>query len=121
MAKSTQKRDVRGWFALGAMLLGLLFVLAGVWVLSRTSRVRAARLQPHPTATVALPATATRRPDPTPTPRPTNTPVEPTATAIVTPSPSPTLAGLDAEPGDGTLELTVVHTNDAWGYLLPCG
>jgi 2',3'-cyclic-nucleotide 2'-phosphodiesterase (5'-nucleotidase family) len=33
-------------------------------------------------------------------------------------SPLPTQAPLTAE---ATFELTVLHTNDTWGYLLPCG
>jgi hypothetical protein len=127
MAKSAPKRDVRGWLALGAVLLGLLYVVAGVWVLSRSSSARAARLEPQETATPVLPATptalatATRRPDPTPTPQASNTPVEPTSTATSTPLPSPTASKPVVEPGDGILDLTIVHTNDAWGYLLPCG
>ncbi len=37
---------------------------------------------------------------------------------------TPTLATAQASPtfaADAELQLTVLHTNDTWGYLLPCG
>lgn len=46
---------------------------------------------------------------PVPTPMPTSTP-----TKTPTPVPSPT-------PTSQPIELTVVHTNDTWGYSEPCG
>ena len=51
-------------------------------------------------------------------PQPAETPP-----VIVSPLPSPTidvLPTLTAGPSS-TLQLTVLHTNDTWGYLLPCG
>jgi hypothetical protein len=49
-------------------------------------------------------------------------PVE-TLTATVSPLPSPTRDALPTvTPGPSTsFQLTVLHTNDTWGYLLPCG
>lgn len=46
---------------------------------------------------------------PTPTSTPTKTP-----TPIPTPTPSPT-------PTPRPIGLTVLHTNDTWGYSEPCG
>jgi len=47
----------------------------------------------------------------TPTPTPTSTPTK-TPTPIPTSTPTPT-----PQP----IELTVMHTNDTWGYSEPCG
>jgi 2',3'-cyclic-nucleotide 2'-phosphodiesterase (5'-nucleotidase family) len=45
----------------------------------------------------------------TPTPTPTSTPTR-------TPTPIPT-----STPTPRPIELTVLHTNDTWGYSEPCG
>lgn len=51
----------------------------------------------------------------TPTPTPTFTPTKtPTATPTPTSTPTPT-------PTPRPVELTVLHTNDTWGYSEPCG
>jgi len=47
----------------------------------------------------------------TPTPSPTSTPTK-APTPVPRPSPIPT-----PQP----IELTVLHTNDTWGYSEPCG
>lgn len=31
------------------------------------------------------------------------------------------LAGLFSPKGQGPLSLTIVHSNDTWGYIFPCG
>jgi hypothetical protein len=54
-------------------------------------------------------------PTPTPTSMPTKTPTPtPTFTPTSTPTPTPT-------PTPRPIELTVLHTNDTWGYSEPCG
>jgi hypothetical protein len=56
-------------------------------------------------------------PTPTPTPTPTSTPTKtptPIPTPTYTPTPTPT-------PTPRPIELTVLHTNDTWGYSGPCG
>ncbi len=63
----------------------------------------AVSLAPSPTKT--KPPTATRTSTATNTPQPTDTPL-PTVT------PTPTALPID---------ITIVHTNDTWGYLWPCG
>jgi 2',3'-cyclic-nucleotide 2'-phosphodiesterase (5'-nucleotidase family) len=50
-------------------------------------------------------------PTPTPTLTPTKTPT-PIPTLTYTPTPTPT---------PRPIELTVLHTNDTWGYSEPCG
>ncbi|MDY7039621.1 MAG: hypothetical protein SVX38_02015 [Chloroflexota bacterium] len=55
-----------------------------------------------PTPTLTMAATATSpAPTPTPTAPPTDSP-----TPSATPQP---------------ITLTILHTNDTWGYVLPCG
>jgi hypothetical protein len=49
----------------------------------------------------------------TPTPTPTSTPTR-TPTPIPTSTPTPT-------PTPRPIELTVLYTNDTWGYSEPCG
>jgi len=44
------------------------------------------------------------------------TPTAPPAEAISEPAPTDTPA-----PIAGPLELTLLHTSDTWGYVLPCG
>lgn len=54
---------------------------------------------------------------PTPTPAPpTPTPLPPTATPV---PPTPTPVPPTATPAPFVLSL--LHTNDTWGYMLPCG
>ena len=48
-------------------------------------------------------------------------PVE-TPPTIASPLPSPTVDVLPTQTaGPSLFQLTVLHTNDTWGYLLPCG
>ena len=86
--------------------------------------------QTPPTAPVpegpALQATATRAPTSTPRPTFTAAVVATTAlptTAAVQASPTPASTNTPApavRPADG-LSLTVLHTNDVYGYIDPCG
>jgi hypothetical protein len=44
------------------------------------------------------------------------------ATATDTPPPSPTpTARPEGSPEGAVFSLTIVHTNDTWGYTRPCG
>ena len=54
---------------------------------------------PTPMPATVAPVTATSTPIPTPTP---------TTAPIPTPTPQP-------------VTLTILHTNDTWGYVQPCG
>ena len=106
------------WLALGAVLLGLLYVTVGIWALSRSSERMAAS---YATATPPSMPTSTVKPDQgagasTPTP-PLATPAPATTSA---PLPTATRSSTSASV-EGTFSLHVVHTNDTWGYTLPCG
>ncbi len=68
-------------------------------------------------------AVATQTPGATATPLPpTHTPtIPPTATVVPTPTSSPPpLPTATAQPQVLT-HITIVHSNDTWGYTLPCG
>jgi hypothetical protein len=130
------------WLALGVIVLGAACIAAGVGLLLPKSgsavvgRVAAATQTTAPTATeTATPvptwtptSTATVTPASTETPPrafSTQTPVPTLAllsTPAYTPEPLPTPAQGAGGPPEGTaLALTIVHTNDTWGYTEPCG
>ena len=106
MTKSTPKRRTGPWLALAALFVGIVYIGAGLWALSRAS---SARSSAH--TTTANSPTAT----PAPVDRPSATPTQPTA-----PTATPRQAAMDLPPGQ-RFDLTVVHSNDTWGYTLPCG
>lgn len=55
-----------------------------------------------------------------PVPRPVNpSPLSSPLGALRSPLPQPTAPA--ARQPSSTFSLTVLHTNDTWGYLLPCG
>ena len=52
-----------------------------------------------------------------PAPKPANlSPLPLPLTALKSPVASPTVMA-----SSGSFQLTVLHTNDTWGYLVPCG
>jgi hypothetical protein len=127
------------WLALAVVVVGLACIAAGVSLLLPGSKraVVSWLVTPtwtdFPTATLA----ATQVPTGTPTWTPTHTP-ESTATSTPTHTPQParTLVATSgptsapaptsiSESGDTpegpALALTIVHTNDTWGYTRPCG
>ncbi|MBC7252193.1 MAG: hypothetical protein H5T62_18185 [Anaerolineae bacterium] len=91
--KQTQITRVLETLFVAAAGLGMLFVGWAAFL------ERAPQPSPTPTATATAVAAATSSPTPTSTP---------------TASPSPT-----SEPS--AFELTILHTNDTWGYVYPCG
>ena len=105
------------WNWLGLALL-LLLVVALI-LLSRGGE-RAAELAPaersSPLAALASPLSAQESPLAVALTSPL-----PAAQVRPTPSPSPTLAAPMATAPAGDLELTLLHSNDTWGYLAPCG
>lgn len=76
--------------------VALVFLLGVVGCGSRGASpapTKIAALSPAPQSTATQVPTSTSRPEPTDTPQPTPAPID----------------------------LTLVHTNDTWGYLDPCG
>ncbi len=117
-------RHTTGLWVLGAIALGLLLTGGGIWVLSWQAQTSSAAIAqptathiraalPTWTATLPLPPTASSTPQPTPTPTSLAT-----ATRPASPTPSPTASRVAAST---PLELAIVHSNDTWGYVQPCG
>ena len=95
---------VRALLALGVVLVVLGVVAGGLWAMSpKATSTVVAQSTSTPTLTPTLRPTYTSVPTSTPTPLP------PTPTAVATLPP--------AEP----FTLTLLHTNDTWGYTQPCG
>ena len=95
----------RTLLALGIVAVVAALIAAGLWAMSPRS-IPAAVAEATPTAM----ATATRHPTYTATPSPS--PTLPPATPSPTPQPT-----VRQEP----FTLTLLHTNDTWGYTRPCG
>ena len=93
----------RALTALGIVAAVFLLVVGGLWAMSP---------KPTPTAqaTATQTATATKQPTATATP-----------TAVATPSPSPVPPTATPVPQGSPFTLTLLHTNDTWGYTRPCG
>lgn len=104
------------WFPIILLLIGLLVPVGGLLFLSTKNRppaVAAATrtLAPQPSVT-ATPIPPTVAPNEMPTAA-----IDPTRVApIATPTASPAAA----PPGEA-IEIAIVHSNDTWGYILPCG
>ena len=116
-APPDKRRQSPRWLAIAGVLLGLLYVGGGIGYLSWSSRrapggaaptspastpvtvSRQATLDAAATSMASLRATAAAQPTPTHTP---------------TPRPTVTLA-------PELTEIVVLHSNDTWGYTLPCG
>jgi hypothetical protein len=120
---TTEPND-RRWVALGAIAVGILVVATGVWVLNwgaQAPPAAVANTVASPTAgrLARLNETATATATATAAPTSTRTPI-PLPTYTTTPSPDvalPTPVGVT----DGTIPITILHSNDTWGYTLPCG
>jgi hypothetical protein len=145
MTKSPATRDTTRWLAIAAIGLGIACTAVGIWILSgspgtaETSRAKVALPTSTPlsvstvTASVPLPTqtpassptpfpTATAQATATPTAGPTHTPGQATPTPQVVSTPTPAAAQpTPTAPADGRFELTIVHSNDTWGYTWPCG
>jgi hypothetical protein len=110
------------WIAYSIILLGILCIPVGIAILSWTPKPATTAANAEP-AQIVLPlvgssplstlvaksplptATATRVVAPTRTLPPQVTPETPTPVPLA----------------DGLFHLSIVHTNDTWGYTLPCG
>ncbi|MBN1639704.1 MAG: hypothetical protein JXA09_00620 [Anaerolineae bacterium] len=110
------------WLAIVGILLGLLYVGGGIGYLTWSSRrapgaqipqapasTQAAAAATTPVRQATLDAAATRL-----TSLRATAAAQPTATPSPTPQPTPTLAA-------GLTEIAILHSNDTWGYTLPCG
>lgn len=111
---SPDKPQRSNWFAVLLILIGIAVPAGGLWFLSTMNHPPAAIVATHtpvpqPSAT-PIPATAT--PSATPTVNFAPTRVAPTATPTASPAAAP--------PGE-EIEIEIVHSNDTWGYILPCG
>jgi hypothetical protein len=102
-------------------LLGLLCAGVGLLVLIwRPETVLSVLAVATPTEALSPSLTPVPSATPTATIRPTNTP-SPTETPPPTePAPTATQPAAAANPAD-TFPLTILHSNDTWGYTLPCG
>ena len=145
MTKSPATRNTTRWLAVAAVVLGIACTAAGIWVLSwspgtvETSHAKVALPTSTPlsvstvTASVPLPTqtpassptpfpTATAQATATPTAEPTHTPGQATPTPQVVSTPTPAAAqSTPTAAADEHLALTIVHSNDTWGYTWPCG
>jgi len=120
-----KRSPILNWLGLAVLVL----LVVALILLSRGGEQAAERSSPL--AVLASPLSAHESPlaaallSPLPGTRATAIPSpSPTvAEALVTriPSPSPTVPAPTATVAAGGLRLTLVHTNDTWGYLLPCG
>lgn len=119
MAKRQDSPDEpqhHSWFPILLLLIGLAVPAGGLWFLSTTNHAPdvAAAMHtsvPQPSATATpVPPTAASNAMPTVNAEPT--PVAPTATPTVAPA---------AAPPEEAIEIAIVHSNDTWGYILPCG
>ena len=114
----TTDRNTGQAIALGAVLLGILCIIAGIWILNRTPNEAVVAATAPALATAATAPTA--RPTGTPAPeiaRPTNAATLPPGVQDAPPTPTATPLTLQS----GLFHLTIVHSNDTWGYLMPCG
>jgi len=94
---------VRALLALGIVFGALGAVAGGLWAMApRATPPVVAQSTPAPVATSTTRPTSTATAVPSPTPLPQ------------TPTPTPTSP---AQP----FTLTLLHTNDTWGYTEPCG
>ncbi len=121
---STQSKNPR-WLVPGILALGVLLIIAGVWLVRWTHRAASAQTtatasalaRANPAASSTATAEQTR-------PLPTLVVTVHAPTAVPTRTPSPTASSPTPTPSPlppGTIELSVVHSNDTWGYTLPCG
>lgn len=120
-----------------SILLGVGHIVAGVGLLLPEPGRVVVGWVVEPTATLTFTATVTptrppmataaptRTPSPTARPSPTVAPLPtlamlsiPTETPLPTPTPTP---GPRDAPEEAAFSLTIVHTNDTWGYTRPCG
>jgi hypothetical protein len=110
MGNSTSRKNIPRWLAPAAIVLGLICIVAGFGLLtwrpgsvSASGQTASSAVLLTPTAiqvpTLALMVTSA------PTPLPTPTAKQPVSLA---------------ETG-ATFTLTIVHSNDTWGYTEPCG
>jgi hypothetical protein len=98
------RRSILNWLGVGAL------ALLAVGLIQLSKEAQPARVpkrtspQASPTVDLSSPLTAAM-----------SSPLA-AATTVATAKPSPTSTASAAD-----FQLTVLHTNDAWGYLLPCG
>jgi len=102
--------------ALGALLLGALYLVIGLGLLTSTSRANRSAAAP-PSPTVAS------QPLREPTPTWGAVRASPTVPAVPSPTPIPDrqVSPTPAPPVGDLFHLTVIHSNDTWGYTRPCG
>lgn len=139
--RNASKSKSSAWLALGSATLGILLTISGLWMLSWHSRAQPASavatsaiMREPTTSKVAVLATLTAPPlaTPTQTPPTVTPPPLPTITATATnaadtaiTTPVATATQTPNLPASSQvahkLELAIVHSNDTWGYTLPCG
>ena len=118
-------KSIRNWLGLGALALLVigLIRLSGSTQLTAEAEDTAAPSITTLELTSPLPAEIpSRLPSPLDSPLPAEI-LSPLPPALDSPLPTPVFAAVsetDTAPVDG-FRLTVLHTNDTWGYLLPCG
>ena len=124
MDNTTPELNTKSWLAFAAILLGFILTgIGGLLILSWLPRTASA----DPVVT-ALPATSVatptaEKPEQDKGPNPAAATPTLTPTSLLTRAKS-TLAAPEEPtplPAGGTFRLTVLHTNDTWGYLDPCG
>ena len=125
MTKSTKHPTTSAsrtrWMALGAAVIAVLYIGGGLWLLSQTSNRNAA------VAAVSTPTPEKQPPSATPTAGSTPSAIPTVVIALNTPTAVPATPTADAQAatvtpsagGDHTF--AIVHSNDTWGYTMPCG
>jgi len=114
----TTGQNSGGWLAAGTIVLGAFCIGIGVWILSWAPETIPSVLTVAtllPTATTVVTPTATATPAALPTLRATATSTFAPVPTATWPSPDPTTSPTEI------FQLRIVHSNDTWGYTLPCG
>jgi 2',3'-cyclic-nucleotide 2'-phosphodiesterase (5'-nucleotidase family) len=117
-----RRRSLYDWLGLGVLAL----IVVGLLYLTNSNRPKS---EDADESSLTLPSATQHLLAGTPSPSPL--PLSPLPADLSSPlsadlnSPLPTKASpppAAAPPASGAFfELTVLHTNDTWGYLLPCG
>jgi 2',3'-cyclic-nucleotide 2'-phosphodiesterase (5'-nucleotidase family) len=121
-----RRRSLYDWLGLGVLAL----IVIGLLYLTNSNRPKSENADESPPTLETSPSSETQHLL-AGTPSPSPLPLSPLPADLSSPlsadlnSPLPTRASPPpavAPPDSGaSFELTVLHTNDTWGYLLPCG
>ena len=123
--EQTAKQTAGGWIAYSAILVGIICTVIGVAILSWAPKAPEVAADMSPTLTVhpqAVTSPLNTLVIQSPLPIATSPP-KPSATRIVAPTRTlpPQVTPTPVQLTSGLFHLAIVHSNDTWGYTLPCG